>query len=143
MDLKRAEVKVTVAKFLEVAYSQDKGMTTKIMAQKGSAKLTVDQNGNATLSGSAGILTFSGKPVLDKIGVKIKRVSVDFTNEDGRKIGYRATISLYEIAGITVIGEFDLEALITSCSGLLCQAARALKGRHQVYEMELQRIMGM
>jgi len=143
MDLTRSEIKITIAKLLEVAYSKDKGMTTKIMAKIGNARLTVDQDGAATLSGTAGILTFSGKPVLDKIGVKLKKVSVDFTNEGGTKIGYRASVSLYEIAGITVIGEFDLEALMLSCSGLLCIAARAMKGRSQAYEMELQRIMGM
>ncbi len=141
MDLKRSEAKITIGKLLEVAYSQNKGLTTKIMAKVGNAKLTVDQNGNAILSGSAGVLTFSGKPVLEKIGVKIKRVSVNFSNEGGMKVGYSATYSL-EIISVTVKGEFDLEALITSCSGLLCQAARALKGRHQVYEMELQKIMG-
>jgi hypothetical protein len=57
------------------------------------------------------------------------------------KVGYSATYS-FEIISVTVKGEFDLEALFTSCSGLLCQAARALKGRHQAYEMELQKIMG-
>lgn len=142
MDLKRTEAKITIAKLLELAYSQDKGLTVKIMAQKGSARLTVDQDGKATLSGTAGIFTFSGTPVLEKIGVKVKRVSVNFNNEDGKKIGYSATFSL-EVISMTVIGEFDLEALITSCSGLLCQAARALKGRNQAYEMELQQIMGM
>lgn len=55
MDIKRTEAKITIAKLIERAYSKDKGMTVKIMAQKGSAKLTVDQNGKATLSGSAGI----------------------------------------------------------------------------------------
>jgi len=142
MDLTRSEIKITVAKFLEVAYSKDKGTTAKIMAKKGNAKLTVDQDGNATLSGSAGILTFSGNPVLEKIGMKVKRVSVNFTNEDGKNIGYSATFSL-EVISMTVTGEFDLEALITSCSGLLCIAARALKGRNAAYDLELQRVMGM
>ena len=142
MDIGKSELKITIAKFIEVAYSIDEGMTTKIMAQKGNAKLTVDQNGNATLSGSAGVLTFSGKPVLDKIGVKIKRVSVNFTNEDGRKIGYSATFSL-EIISVAVMGVFDLEALITLCSGILCQAARALKGRDKALDTQLQHIMGL
>lgn len=86
MDIKRTEAKITIAKLIELAYSKDKGMTVKIMAQKGSAKLTVDQNGKATLSGSAGILTFSGTPVFEKIGAKIKRVSVSFNKKDGMKV---------------------------------------------------------
>ena len=141
MDLKRTEAKITIAKFIELAYSKDKGMTAKIMAQKGSTKLTVDQSGKATLSGSAGVLTFSGTPVLEKIGAKVKRVSVNFNNKDGMKVGYNATFDL-EFMKLSVIGDFDLEALITSCSGLLCRAARALKGRHHAYDMELQKIVG-
>lgn len=141
MDFKRTEAKITIAKLIELAYSKDKGMTVKLMAQKGGAKLTVDQDGNATLSGSAGILTFSGTPVLEKIGAKIKRVSVSFEHKEGMKVDYTATFDL-EYIKLSVLGDFDLEALITSCSGLLCQAARALKGRNQAYDMELQRIMG-
>lgn len=141
MDFKRTEAKITIAKLIELAYSKDKEMTVKLMAQKGGAKLTVDQDGNATLSGSAGILTFSGTPVLEKIGAKIKRVSVSFEHKEGMKVDYTATFDL-EYIKLSVIGDFDLEALITSCSGILCQAARALKGRNQAYDMELQRIMG-
>src|SRR5690625_7850007 len=66
MDFKRAEAKITIAKLIDLAYSKDKGLTAKIMAKTGNAQLSVDQNGNATLSGSAGILTFSGTPVLEK-----------------------------------------------------------------------------
>ncbi len=142
MNLKRAEAKITIAKFLELAYSQNKGMTVKIMAKKGPAKLTVDQDGNATLSGSAGIVTFNGNPVLQKVGVKIKRVSISFSNKDDMKVGYHATFDL-EYIKLSVMGSFDLEELITSCSGLLCKAARALKGRHHAYDMELKKVMGM
>lgn len=141
MDLNRTEAKITIAKFLELAYSKDKGMTVKIMAKKGGVKLTVDQNGKGTLSGTAGTVTFSGSPVLEKIGAKIKRVSVSFNNKGGMNVGYSATFDLVYMK-LTVMGDFDLETLITSCSGLLCRAARALKGRHHAYDMELQKIMG-
>lgn len=141
MDFKRAEAKITIAKLIALAYSKDNGMTVKILAQKGSAKLTVDQNGKATLSGSAGRLTFSGAPVLDKLGVKIKRASISFNNMDKMKIGYTATFDL-EYIKLSVFGNFDLDELITSCSGLLCRAARAIKGRHRAYDMALRKVMG-
>lgn len=141
MDLTRTEAKITIAKLIELAYSRNEGMTVKIIATAGNAELTVDQNGNATLSGSAGILTFSGTPVLEQMGTKIKRVSVSFSNKDGMIVGYTATFDL-EYIKLSVFGDFDLEKLITSCSGLLCNAARALKGRHHAYDMELQKIMG-
>lgn len=67
-------------------------------------------------------------------------MTVNFENKEKIKVGYSATFNL-EVISLTVIGGFDLEELITSCSGLLCQAARALKGRHKAYDMELQRIM--
>ena len=42
MSMTRSEVKITVAKLIEVAYSKDKGLTTKIMEEKGQFKLIVD-----------------------------------------------------------------------------------------------------
>ena len=42
MDLKRSEVRVTVAKLLILAYSADGGLTTEIMAKKGNAKLVIN-----------------------------------------------------------------------------------------------------
>ncbi|EXJ12213.1 MULTISPECIES: hypothetical protein [Nitrincola] len=141
MDFKRTEAKITIAKLIELAYSKNKGMTAKIMAEKGNAQLTVDHNGNATLSGSAGMLTFSGTPVLENVGAKIKRININFRNEEGMKVDYTATFDL-EYIKLSVMGDFDLEELMTSCSGLLCQAARAFKGRDRAYNMELQRIMG-
>lgn len=141
MDFKRTEAKITIAKFIEIAYSRDKEMTAKILAKKGNAQLSVDQNGNATLSSSAGLLTFNGTQVLESVGAKIKRVNVNFNNNDGQRIGYTATFDL-EYLKLSVSGNFDLKDLITSCSGLLCIAARSLQGRNHVYDMELQRIMG-
>ena len=142
MSINRSEIKITIAKLIELAYSKDKGLTTKIMVKKGAIKLTIDQNGNARLSGTAGAITFSGNPVLDKIGTKIKRISVNFNNKDNMNVGYTATIDL-KLLSMTVVGQFNIEDLLTSCSGLLCKAARALKGRHRAYDLELQKIMGM
>ena len=141
MDFNRAEAKITIAKFIEIAYSKDKELTAKILAKKGSVQLSVDQNGNATLSSAAGFITFSGTQVLETVGAKIKRISVNFNNSDGQRIGYNASFDL-EYLKLSVSGNFDLKDLITSCSGLLCIAARSLHGRHHGHDMELQRIMG-
>ena len=111
------------------------------MISKGNVKLIVDQNGRATLSGQAGPLTFSGKPALDQLGVSIKRIRVNFNNKSSMKIGYSATVSL-EIISMTVKGSFDLEELITSCSGFLCKAAKALTSRKASVDRELKNIMG-
>jgi len=141
MGISRTELKVTIAKLIEVAYSKDKGLTTSIMRSKGPFKLEVDQDGKATLTGTVGAVSFSGTPTLEKIGANIKAVSVSFTRGKGSKVDYHAEFDL-KVAKIGVSGGFDIEELIFSCSGLLCKAARALKGRHQLYELELQRIMG-
>ena len=71
----------------------------------------------------------------------IKRVKVNFSNEGDMIIGYSATFTL-EIVSMTIKGKFDLEALITSCSGFLCQAARALTRKDRTLDMELEKITG-
>ena len=141
MDFNSTEAKVTIAKLFELAYSKNKGLTTRIIATKGSAKLVVDQEGKVTLSGSGGLLTFSGEPVLKTLGVKIKRVSISFNNMDGMNVGYSGSFNV-GVASLSVKGQFDLEQLILSCTGLLCRAARMMKGRHHAYDLELQRVMG-
>lgn len=141
MDLTTAEAKITVAKIFELAYSKDKGLTAKIVASKGSAKITIDENGKAVLSNSAGMVIFNGDPALKQIGAKVKRVNILFSNQDGMNIGYKASFDL-GIGKVSVSGSFDLEKLILSCSGILCKAARALKDRNSSYDRELERIMG-
>ena len=141
MNPTRTEIKITLAKLIEVAYSKNKGLTTKIVRGKGHFKLTVDQEGNARLNGKFGVVNFSGSETLDRIGANIKSVSVNFSNGGGGKITYTAMIDI-KSAKLAITGSFDIEALILSCSGLLCRAARAMKGRHHAYDMELQRIMG-
>lgn len=141
MNPTNSELKVTIAKLIEIAYSTNKGVTTKIVRGKGNFRLTVDQNGQVVLSGSVGVLTFSGEPVLKEIGAKIKRVSVNFTKGENHSVKYQATFSL-EIISLSLGGSFDIEELITSCSGLLCKAAKAMRQRNTQYENELQKIMG-
>jgi len=140
--INRIEVKVTIAKLIELAYSKDKGMTTKIVRTKGDFRLTVDQHGNARLSGSTGILTFEGDRALSSLGAKIQNVSIVFSHDDGNIVNYTAMYSFSSAANISVTGSFDIEELILSCSGFLCQAARALNGKNAAYEMELKNIMG-
>ena len=116
-------------------------MTAKIVLSKGSFKLTVDQHGNATLSDSVGSVTFSRTPTLEKIGANIKTINVSFSSGEGSEVNYHASFDM-KVAKIAKSGSFDIEDLITSCSGLLCRAARAMKGRNHAYELELQGIMG-
>ena len=138
----QAEVKITIAKLLEVAYSKNKGVTTKIVRKKGNFKLTVDSQGNATLSGSVGMMTFKANSALEGLGAKVKNISISFSKGDDNDVKYTAMFSFIGIAAISVSGKFNIEELILSCSGLLCIAARALKVRHRAYDMELQKIMG-
>ena len=135
------ELKVTIAKLIELAYSENSGATAKIVREKGNFKITVDHHGQAVLSGQTGSLTFSGSAALNTVGAKIKRVAINFTKGEGNSVEYRATFSL-EIISVTVGGDFDIEQLITSCTGLLCKAANSMKRRHDLYEIELQTIMG-
>lgn len=88
-----------------------------------------------------GIITFSGNPVLKQIGTKITFLSVGFENRDGMDIQYKAGVKV-GLGTISVSGTFNLEKLITSCSGLLCNAARALKNQRSERDRALEEIMG-
>lgn len=138
----RVEVKLTVAKLIEIAYSKDKGMTAKIVRSKGDFKISIDQDGNASLSGTVGIVAFKSDEAFRQIGAKIKKGTILFSSGDEGEINYTASFSFSGAANITVSGSFDVEKMILSCSGLLCQAARALKGKHAAYDEELKNIMG-
>jgi len=87
------------------------------------------------------VLIFSGSTALETIGAKIKRVSVTFSKGSDFEVKYKVTFSL-EIISLSLSGSFDIEELITSCSGLLCKAAKAMKQRNLRYEQALQQIMG-
>lgn len=140
---KNLKLKITLAKLIEVAYSRDEEMTVNIVRKKGNFKLTVNQNGKVKLHGSAGTLAFNGGRALEGLGVKVKTISIFFTQGEGDNIDYIGSCSLVGGAGsISLSGSFNIETLITSCSGLLCKAARLMKGRNRDYETELKRIMG-
>jgi hypothetical protein len=145
MDPTTAELKLTIAKLIEVAYSQDKGLTTKITLSKGSFKLALDDQGNAMLSSKVGILTFNGSPTLKKMGLNLKTMNASFWTESDNRIHYLATYGINvgsRTVSVGVEGSFDIEELITSCSGLLCQAARHLKGFDSNVDAQMQQIMG-
>lgn len=88
------------------------------------------------------MFTFKGDSALQGLGAKVKSASITFTKGNDDNIKYTAFFNFVGVAGISVSGAFNIEELILSCSGLLCRAARALKGRHAAYDMELKRIMG-
>ena len=134
--------KVAVGKLLEVAYSTNEGVTTNIVRSGSNFKISVDATGSGKLSGTFGVLNFDGRNALESLGLAVRRVSITFTNQDGQNIGYSATISPVSGVSLIVTGRFNLEELLMSCSGLLCKAARAMKGRSEAYEQELKRIMG-
>lgn len=136
-----AELKLTVAKLIEIAYSQDKGKTISIVMGKEPFKLSVDANGNAALSSKVGILTFDGSEALEQIGLSIRALNVRFSNQGDGDVGYTASFDFKAIS-IGVSGTFNIEQMITACSGWLCQAARHLKGFDSNIDAQMQQIMG-
>lgn len=136
-----AELKLTIAKLIEIAYSQDKGVTTNIVTEKGPFRLSVDADGRATLTGKAHILTFDGSPAMEAIGLQVRALSVNFSNEGDGDVGYRAAYD-FKAFSVGVSGTFNVVELITACSGLLCRAARYLKGADSTIDSQMQQIMG-
>lgn len=137
----QAELRLTVGRFLELAYRKDEELTARLIRQAGPVRLAIDDRGSATLSGSAGHLAFSASEALTQLGVKIKFATVMMmVGEDG-SLRYNATFrSPY--ASASIAGSIDVERLITHCSGLLCRAARALQTRPRHLDHELSRAMG-
>ena len=54
-------------------------MPGKIVNNKGKFKITIDQN-ERLIYGGASILSFNGHFVQESLGVKVKIVSINFTN---------------------------------------------------------------
>ncbi len=136
--INKGKIKLTIAKLIELSIDTDRKTTIAILKKKGVAKITVDQNGKVTLTGSGKLLTFSGDPALEKMGIKVKRMTINLSNLDGMNVGYTASISGPYGVSLSLSGSFNLERLIMACTGLLCSAARALKNR----DKQLQEAMG-
>jgi len=127
---------------LEISYKSNGEITANLIKSKGPFTLRIDQNGSATLSGKAGTVRFSVKNNVSSFGVDLKYVGVFFSGTGNGKIVYRATFKLeaadFKAISITYSSFLDLEKLILSCSGLLCQAAKHLKNRFQKIDRSIQ-----
>jgi len=128
-DDQSSKIKITLAKLFEIAYSKDKGVTTALVQKKGPFSMKIDDNGVVTLSGKAGVVSFSGKPELEKVGIDLEYGSVMFSNIGNNKLGYSASLKFRGILKIEYSNVIDVEKLILGCSGLLCQAARLMRNR--------------
>lgn len=135
----RAQLKVSVARFLELAYRKDQGITAYLVRDAGTARLSIDSRGNARLSGTTGVVTFSASDLVRQIGFSLRAVSVSFRSGNADDLRYTATYRFAGIASLSVSGGIDVEALITACSGWLCRAARALGRRREAIDRKIQR----
>lgn len=135
------ELQLTVAKLLELSYDSDEDVTVKLLREIGPLELSVDQNGNAALSGSAGKVTFSANSVIQELGVSARRIGISMSVDEEGSLNYRGRFLIGAIT-VSVAGTIDVEALILACSGLLCKAARALKRRTSATERQLEKALG-
>ena len=136
-DESKAKVKLTIAKLIEIAYSKDKGVTTALIQKRGAFTMRVEENGNVTLSGKAGMVKFSGEPELKAVGIDLEYGSVMFSNVGNNRLSYAANLKFKGLLKIEYASVIDVEKLLLGCSGLLCQAARGLKNRQQQVEEAL------
>ncbi|NOX93297.1 MAG: hypothetical protein GXP18_12860 [Gammaproteobacteria bacterium] len=135
------KLKITIAKLIELSIDENKSVAMKIVRSKGNFRVTVDQDGNAKLTGKAGIIAFNGNPVLEELGAAVKYISISFGGNDNGTVKYTGSFKV-GFATLVVSGSFDIEKLVLGCSGILCVAARALKDRSRVLrDRELQGIM--
>ena len=139
MAVTELQVKVTIAKIIQLAYETD-GKATAAMVYSGSGyTISVDQTGQIKLVGTvADVVVFSGDTALKGLGLKLRRASVSFSNGSGGTFEYTGSFDFVVGTRISVSGNVDVIELIKSCSGLVCQAARFLSGRDAQIEHELQ-----
>jgi len=135
MDDINIEVNIIIKKVIAIAYSRNKGMTTKILMEAKGVAVSIDEQGRATLSGSVGPhLKFDGSPALQGIEAQIKRVSLRLNNEKGMNVGYTGTVNVVKARGVdmnvSVSGRFDLEKILSLHDGL-GNVINNLKGRQR------------
>lgn len=68
----QSEVRLAVARFIDVAYNTDGEATTRLLKSTGPLTIAVDQHGKASLSGDAGRLTFSVSEALQQLGMQLR-----------------------------------------------------------------------
>ena len=134
----QSEVRLAVTRFLEVAYNTDGEVTSRLLKSTGPVTVAVDHHGNASISGNAGRLTFSVSEALQDLGMQLRVADVSMHVDDEGMIEFTANFRFVRAASASTRGRIDVEQLITSCSGLLCRAARALKGAGAARDKQLQ-----
>lgn len=122
----RFRAQLTIAKLISFAYDQDDGLVTSLSKSAGSFTLSLDQNGEVSVSGSGGNAAFTLTPdQRDKIGWDVKWVSVRFSATEGDLFSYSVSGKIGAL-NLSFSGIVDFDTLIMKCTGLLCQAARVV-----------------
>lgn len=135
------EVRITVARLLEMAYLQNKGLTLAMVRESGPLSLHVNERGEATLSGNAGRVSFSGKDTLREVGINTGVFRAMLSANEVGELRFNASVRI-GFATVAASGSIDVEKLITACSGILCKAGRALQSRPAHLDRQLQDALG-
>ncbi|WP_339800757.1 hypothetical protein [uncultured Marinobacter sp.] len=90
------------------------------------------------MSGNAGRLTFSASGALQELGMQLRIADVSLNLADDGMLEFTANFRFLRAASASTRGRIDIDKLITACSGLLCQAARALQGAGKARDRQLQ-----
>lgn len=124
---KELQLKVTIAKLIEVSYSKEKGFVKSAIAEKGRLKIKVNQSGKVILTAKGKNKSFYASPEMIGLGTTFKMASVTVMSK-GEDIRYSAKFYFWrKAASVAINGTINFEKLILSCSGLLCRSARAMK----------------
>lgn len=134
------KLQLTVARLIELSYAKNEGLTASIIREVGSAKISVNTDGSATLSGQAGAVTYLASDAIKELGVQASRIGIAMAIDEEGQLEYTARFFIGAMV-LTARGTIDVEQLILSCSGFLCRAARALQGRTRTVDAELGRAL--
>lgn len=115
-----------------------------LVREQGSSRLTVSANGQATISGKAGMLAFSASEATQQLGLALRNIIIFFSAAPNGTSQYSASFHFANAMRSSLSGSVDIEELILACSGWLCRAARAIhrERRTEIIEQQLRGVLG-
>ncbi len=132
------QLKIKIIDLIELAYKSNDGVTTSLVKSSGPFTMSIDDQGNAVLSGKAGLVKFSAQDQIKQIGVDLKRASIMFSGSKSGKLHYVASFDFWGGLSVEFASVLDIDKLLSSCSGLLCHAYRLIKTeRHKAIDKSL------
>lgn len=130
--------KAKFGKLMQIAYDEDKGLVRSLAVSGGKFSLTLNEDGSGVLTAANGKVVFDASQEMKEMGISYGAYSGTFGGN--RNGDFSTTLSLgrgnYSMSVRVSVNVVDA---ITTCSGLLCDAANLFRNRNSVIRQSLGR----